>query len=187
MRDAKAPRNARPRRRVSFRAPLVGAALTVFALLGVGGTYAFLVDVAEVPGATVRAGSLDVLIDGQKAVAWSGAGWALAPNAPVAREFTVSNVGDAPSTVTAAFASTGALAGHARVRIAPLTGSATCTAATVGGIEGPITAFPNTGDNLAPNATARYCLVVSLVDAPIALAGQSLGFTLTVTATQRVA
>ena len=175
------------RHRVPFRAPVMVAALTVFALLGVGGTYAFLVDVAAVRGATVQAGSLDLVIDGQKAVVWSGAGWSLAPNAPVAREFTVTNVGDARTTVTAGFTSTGTLAAHARVRIAPLAGATVCTSAVTGGAEGPITAYPTTGVDLAPGATGRYCLVLSLVDAPISLAGQPLGFTMTLTSTQRAA
>lgn len=180
-------RPVRPARRVPFRITLLGAVLTVTALLGVGGTFAYLVDAAAVPGATVRAGSLDLLVDGQKAVVWSGPALTVAPSAPFAREFTVTNTGDVPTTVTAAFTSSGALAAHARVRITGLAGSATCTAAATGGLEGPITAFPATGDDLAPGAGARYCLVLSLVDAPISLAGQPLGFTMTVTATQREA
>lgn len=177
----------RPARRVPFRVSLLGAVLTVIALLGVGGTFAYLIDAAAVPGATVRAGSLDLLVDGQKSVVWSGAALAVSPGAPYAREFTVANTGDVPTTVTATFTSTGALASYARVRITSLVGSATCTAAATGGLEGPIGAFPTTGDDLVAGATGRYCLVLSLVDAPISLAGQSLGFTMTVTATQRAA
>ena len=184
MRTASHDRTAR---RVSFRVPALGALLTVVALLGVGGTFAYLVDAAPVTGATVQAGSMDVLIDGQKSAVWSGASLAVAPSAPYARAFTVTNTGAVPATVTASFAGTGSLASYARVRITPLVGSATCTAAATGGLEGPIGAFPTTGDDLVAGATGRYCLVLSLVDAPISLAGQSLGFTMTVTATQRAA
>ncbi len=180
-------RPVRPALRVPFRLSFLGAVLTVIALLGVGGTFAYLVDAAAVPGASVRAGSLDLLIDGQKAVVWSGPALTVAPSAPYAREFTVTNAGDVPTTVTAAFTSTGALAAHARVRITGLAGAATCTAGATGGLEGPLAAFPTTGDDLGPGADARYCLVLSLVDAPISLAGQSLGFTMTLTATQRAA
>lgn len=171
------------KRRLTLRAPATAALVTACALLGVGGTWAYFVDAAPVPGATIRAGTLDLLVDWQKDVTWPAV--QLAPNAPTVREFTVTNSGDVPSRVEATFASSGGLAPHTTARIYPKIGATPCSAAATDGVVGPIQAFPTAQDDLAAGESRAYCLVLSVPGAPISAAGQSLSYTLTVTATQR--
>jgi predicted ribosomally synthesized peptide with SipW-like signal peptide len=162
--------------------------ILVVALAGVAGTTAYLNANAVVPGATIKAGTFGLTIDGQ--VSTSLGTWTPTPAVPHARSFTVKNTGDAAATVTGqvAVTSSQAIRTYTRLRLTPVASSGACTNVVTGGVSGPVQSFPTTTTimTLTPGQSRTLCAVVSLDQpVPIARSGESVSFTLTLTATQQ--
>ena len=178
----------RRRRRLGGLLPatLASAAAVAIGLSGAGGTYAFLTSTANTSAATLTAGTLTLQLNG--AASASLGAFAVSPNAPVARVFSVTNTGDAPAALDAAIAATSAptITSYTRARITPVATAAACTIG-LGGAQAALNGYAATlpGGSLAAGSTRWYCLEVSLdASTPATVSGQGLGFTLTVNGTQ---
>lgn len=183
--------HARPRSSSRLRsAALTGLILTgatVLGLAGAGGTYALLSARAETSSATITAGTLDLRIDGQASAALGNL--PVSPAAPVVRAFTVTSVGDVPSTLRGSVTATTAqqITSSAQVRITPVASAAACAPGLAGALA-PLSNYsaPNLG-RIAAGAQRTFCLEVRLAaNTPVAQSGQSIGFTLDITTTQEV-
>lgn len=180
------------RRRMSARrilTPTVIVAVCVaLGIAGAGGTLAYLNASVAVPGATVSAGTLTLRINGAASVALGT--WNPTPNAADAKAFMVSSTGDVPSQITSDInvTSTQALRNYVRLRVVQVANATACTSSLTGGTSGQITSFPAGAlTSLDPNETQWLCAIVSLDSpVPIARAGESVAFSMTLTATQQV-
>ncbi|GAA2241346.1 hypothetical protein GCM10010401_12630 [Rarobacter faecitabidus] len=162
------------------------AALILAAIAGVGGTFAYLNASTTVPGSTIQAGTLSLRINGS-ATASLGP-WALAPNAGQAIAFNVTSGNDAHSTITAAVtvSSTQLIKDYANLRIVEVANAGACNTSLTGGVFGALTAFPATTlTHLTAGETQWLCAVMTLQNSvPIARAGESISFAVTLAATQ---
>lgn len=152
-----------------------------------GGTYALLSANMNVEGSgvTITAGSFDLSIGGGSPAA------NISPSTPSARAFTVTSVGDVPSTLSARITATTstAITGNTEVRITPVADAAAC----VVGRQGISQPFLNLSGYTSPplgalaaGETRTFCLEVRLkAETPVSQSGQGVAFTLTVTGTQR--
>jgi hypothetical protein len=161
----------------------LGAALGV---AGAGGTHALLQDHAGGPAATIQAGTLDLLIDGQESAPLGM--WELGPAQAQARAFTVTNTGDVRASLSAhtAVTVTQPIIDHTQARLTPVAAAEDCHA----GLDGQLANLEGYSvadlGPLASNESRTYCLELSLTpNTPSALAGQGVSFTLEVDAIQK--
>lgn len=172
------------------RSLLVTTALTavcaVVGLSAAGGTYAFLNAKTSVGGATIKAGSMSLQVNDAGTSTIEDA--TVAPQSPVAKPFTVTNVGSVPVTLDAAITATSSLDinSYTRALITPVANAAAC-ATGLTGTRAVLPGYSRTGlDTLTPGQKKTYCLERSLADnTPVALSGQSVSFTLTMTSNQK--
>lgn len=180
----------RSERRARWRALAASTLATGIAVLigvsGAGGTYAWLTANGAAPGATVRSGTLTLLINDSTSAALGN--WAVAPTAPQAKAFKVTNTGHAPAKLTGKViaTTTPGIAAYATARITQVGSSAACTTG-LGGTQGALNGYTTaTGfDTIAAGASRWYCLEVGIAaNSPATVSGQSLNFTLTIDGTQ---
>lgn len=180
-----APR--RPHRRSAARLTAIVAAATVVALGGAGGTLAYLRDSAAVAsGATIRAGSLDLLVHGATSAHLGTV--TLTPGTGAAYTVPVSTTGAARATVSGTVTTTGdaALAAAVRLRAVEVPTAGACHPTTTGGVDATLATFPQTSFlTLEPASTRNLCLVLLLpAGADATLANRTLTLTLDLVASQ---
>ena len=162
------------------------AVCTVGGLAAAGGTYAFLNAGANMPGAKISAGTLDLQINGKAADALGA--WNLTPAAPQAKSFTITNVGDVDVTLSAAATIdvTSAIAANVQARITPVANAAACTVGLTGTRQDLAAYSQSALDAMVKSTTQTYCLELSLkAGTPVSQSGQGLSFTMTMTGTQK--
>lgn len=180
------------RRRVVAAYPWIWARATLAAIVavvvgvgGAGGTYALLSVTAPFSGATLTAGTLGMQLNGASSASLGA--FAVSPNTPVAKPFSVAITGDVPATLRAEIAaSSTSITSYARARITPVAGAAACEAG-LGGSQKALNGYdePLSGGSLAAGATRWYCFEVALATGtPATVSGQGLTFTVTVRGTQ---
>jgi hypothetical protein len=161
-----------------------GLAVTI-GVGGAGATHAWLSASAAAPGATVRAGTLTLQINGASSATLGG--WEAAPDTPQAKAFTITNTGDAPAGIAGSIlAPAVALAPYATARLTKVANQAAC-APGLGGAQGALSGYtiPAGFDTVPVGAAHWYCLEVGIAaGAPITVSGQSLTFVLIVNGTQ---
>lgn len=182
------PRPANPGAKRFLVPALFVAGFVCLGLVGVGGTLAYLTASTSVPGSTVRSGTLALDINGAPSVDLGA--WNPTPSLPDARSFTVTNTGDAPADVSPEVdvTSTAQIRNFTQLRLEPVANAADCHRGLSGGLAGPIMLFPTDGSvRLGPAETATICAIVSLdPTVPIGRSGESVAFTMTLTAIQAV-
>lgn len=164
-------------------------------MLGMGaaqGTYALLSTSVNTKQATVKSGTFALRVDSATwpATAPLGVFTNVAPTAPVAKSFVVTNTGSAAMDLTASITTTAGagLRDYVTVSVRPVNTAADCTAGTRP--TAPFTTFTNVpSGSLAAGASQRYCLAVWLAtNTPASLSGTGIGaFTLTFDARQKAA
>lgn len=161
------------------------AAGVVVGLAGVGGTYSFLSARVTSSTSVVKAGSLNLTVDGGQSAVIPA--FQLAPNTWQVRSVTVMNTGDAPAALTASAAITSSdpLSADAVARLTTVPfGSSCVSGATVPTT--PLTGFTTGIGSLAPGARTVLCLEVGLRPGTSAdRSGQAVAFQLTVAAQQQ--
>lgn len=164
------------------------AASTLVGVAAAGGTYALLNDKATMNGATIKSGTLQLQIQGSGS--YNFGNFSVTPNTPVAKSFTLTNVGDVNVSLSAASTTTSGsqLVPNARIRITPVTSTAACVPG-LPGQQGPVASYTNTNvGNLAKGTSSIYCLELSLDQGTSAnFSGQSFPFTVTISGAQRAA
>ncbi|MFK4789296.1 TasA family protein [Microbacterium sp. ZW T5_56] len=161
------------------------AAGVVVGLAGVGGTYSFLSARATSPTSVVKAGSLNLTVDGGQSAVIPA--FQLAPSSWQLRSVTVMNTGDAPATLTAstAITSTDPLSADAVARLTTVPFGSSCVAGAAVPTT-PITGFTTGVGSLAPGARIVLCLEVGLRPGTSAdRSGQAVAFQLTLAGQQQ--
>lgn len=185
-----AARAASMRSRTRFKrlslATLASAAAVAVGLGSAGATTALLSSQSNLAGATISAGTLGIRVNGAASAALGN--WNVSPATPIARAYQVSNIGDAPATLTTNIAVSTpmpALASHTQATLAPVANSAACTtglSGTTAGLNGYSFTDPTP---LNGGASRWYCLRISLpTGTPGSVSGQNLSFTATVNGVQ---
>lgn len=167
-------------------ATLAVAASTVVGVGAAGGTFALLTANAQLPGATVRAGTLTLKInDGDQAALGA---WNLGPTVAQAKPFTITNTGTVATSINASgvVTSTTPLGAHVNARLTALNAGESC-APGLGGSLKDLPGFAVTGvTSLPAGATADFCLELTLdTNTPGQYSGQSVDFAITITGVQR--
>lgn len=150
-------------------AALIGGSVTL-ALSTVGGSYALWSDTEELSPGTLTSGSLTLTVDAPAsglAGDWSN----LLPGTSVTRQFTMSNTGTVPATVSASAVATGV---DVQLRRGSCGGDVTGPSATATPIDLGV---------LAASATATVCLEATLNSS--ASQGKAYNFDLVLTANQQ--
>ncbi len=178
----------RARRRRPVRSLVVATATAMgCAVLGVaaaGGTYAFLNDTKTLPGATIQAGTMGLLVN-DAATANLGT-VTVNPGSPQAIPFTVTNTGDvvARFSVASSTTSTSGLKSIMRANVGVTSGS--CVASDAAAGTQTIDSYASTGIlDFAAGEKKNLCLYLSVpTGSDAALSGTSIPFTLTLTSQQ---
>lgn len=175
------------RQRTLVTSILATGLAVLLGLSGAGGTYAWLSASGSTPGATVRSGTLALLINSSSSAVLGN--WVVAPTKPVAKSFTVTNTGDAPAVLAAKITATTtpAITANATARVTPVANSAACVPG-LSGAAGALNGFTNTAGlgAVAAKATVTMCLEIGLAtNTPLSVNGQTLNFTLNISGTQK--
>ncbi|MFT3970353.1 MAG: hypothetical protein QM695_08735 [Micropruina sp.] len=167
------------------RATLAAIVAVVVGVGGAGGTYALLSVTTPFSGATLTAGTLGLQLNGASSASLDA--FAVSPNTPVAKPFSVTITGDVPATLRADItADSTSITSYARARITRVTDTTAC-AINLTGSQGALQGYSETlgGGSLAAGATRWYCFEVALAtNTPATVSGEGLTFTVTITGTQ---
>ncbi|QIK64383.1 hypothetical protein G7068_15090 [Leucobacter viscericola] len=151
-----------------------------------GGTYAWLNARTTAPGATLRSGSFELLIDGAGSTVLDP--FTASPLSPAARPFSVTNSGDTPAKLTAVATTNSAptLLDHTTARLTPVANKASCVVgstapnASLRGFATPPDFF-----TLPAASTQWFCFELGITpNPPETASGQEISFALTITGDQ---
>lgn len=184
----------KPRRSLARQAPVrsmltisaAAAGATLIAVAAAGGTYGLWADSASLSAGVVKSGSLSLTVNDLASAPIDATAWSsMFPGDRVQQTVTVKNTGSVAADVTAAAASASVAAGDYTVEMA----KGACPAGSADLVSTNALQPPAVGlGTWAANTASVVCIEVTLKPtASNASNGASVPFTLTFTATQKVA